>query len=171
MPLSQFLSCGTLFLLLLTAALYCHLLIACAPITSDDLPAPFPFFLETSLWFPPSFCSNQNGVSCPAVMLGLPGTYTGLSVSLIRYPTSDEEEKGGAHGPVSTEHHYSSLALDWEFVRVQKSRLEVIFPSRLSLAAMVTVENFNAKWIPDSFSANFSTVFLSLVFQISPQCA
>lgn len=42
-----------------------------------------------------------------------------------------KKKKREPYAPVSSDYYYSALP-DWEFVRAQNSRLEVIFPSRLS---------------------------------------
>lgn len=168
MPLSHFLSCGTLFYLVLRAALYFHLLTLYTTITSDDLPVPFPFFLETSLEKgsllspAPVKMEPPNQLSC----CDFAGVHNGFSVSYTGYPAFGGEEKGGAHAPVSSEHHYSTLALDWEFVRVPKLDQKLYFHLDCLLAATITVENFDTNWTPHSFSKCFRNV-LCLVFQTS----
>ena len=97
---------------MLTAALYFHLLTVYTPITSDDLLALFPFFLEFSLWFPPFAAPAKTELPDQLSCWDFPGVHTGLSVSYTGYLPLGEEEKGGVHGLVSSEHYFSTLTHD-----------------------------------------------------------
>lgn len=132
---------------MLTAALYFHLLTVYTPITPDDLLGPCsPFFSWVLTLVSPLLLQQKQSflTSCHA------GTF--LEYTRCLCPTLDishlvKKKKEGAHGLVSSEHYFSTLTHDWEFVRAPNSRPEAIVPSRLSASCHhFTAENFDANW-------------------------